>query len=148
MIGFDLRDRTQKDLGLIYSSWMNIYRDGGKVHPAINQRLHHDHHAVVEELLETGECRVLCSAQDPDLIVGFAVFSGDCLHWVGVKKVYWRMSAARMLLAGLPLARCSHMTDRGSRLLHKFGELRYDESVLEHLQTKRTRGAHGKAEVR
>lgn len=59
--------------------------------------------------------RVACDPSDETTILGYAVLTGDELHYVYVRKDFWRMGVARALLAGLTVVSHSFRTDAGDR---------------------------------
>lgn len=52
----------------------------------------------MEHSIKTGEVFVACLTDDPDLILGYAVFKGPTLEWVFVKHIYRLHGIARLLL--------------------------------------------------
>jgi GNAT superfamily N-acetyltransferase len=59
--------------------------------------------------------RVACDPTDEDTIVGYAVLTGDELHYVYVRQTLWKQGIARLLLDGLVVKTHSFRTTVGER---------------------------------
>lgn len=42
--------------------------------------------------------KIACLKEDPEIIIGYAVFEGPALHWVHVKKEFRKMGVAKQLI--------------------------------------------------
>ncbi len=57
--------------------------------------------------------RIACDPSDEDTILGFAVLTGDELHYVYVRQSLWKQGIARVLLEGLTVKSHSFRTASG-----------------------------------
>jgi ribosomal protein S18 acetylase RimI-like enzyme len=60
-----------------------------------------NHQKIIEKKYNDGEivCLVACLNEDPDIILGFAVFGTDyTLHYIAVKSPYRKLGVAKALL--------------------------------------------------
>lgn len=77
-----------------------------------------NYHPFLERLLDAPgmEITVAALAEDPDVIIGYSVYTGTTLHYIFCKKAWRGIGVARSLLP-LNLTAVSHLTDLGRRLL-------------------------------
>jgi GNAT superfamily N-acetyltransferase len=54
------------------------------------------------ELLGVADIRVLCTKEDPNLIIGYAISHGPKLVFMYVKKDYRGQGLSKLLTKGLP----------------------------------------------
>jgi Acetyltransferase (GNAT) family len=98
---FLTRHRTENDSNLIYSSWLqSLYqKDPYKFIP---QSIYFKHQAIlIKQLLDRSQVLILCFPEDPDEVVGYAVYEikNDIpiIHYLYVKLPYRK----RKLMTGL-----------------------------------------------
>jgi hypothetical protein len=105
------------DVGFIYSTWLKGLYYGNDWFRAIPQELYYDHyHQVIEKLLFNSTTTVACLSEDPDVIIGYAVYSKDTLHWVFVKNPWRKLGVAKKLIPD-NIKRVTHLTILGKKLL-------------------------------
>lgn len=112
---FDIRPFNADDTAFLFKSWLDSYRysDWGK---QLDSRTYYDgHHAAIERVLENPRTRVVvaCLPDTPYVDLGFAVSTGDTLHYVFVKRQARQFGVGSALLAALdlpPAPRISHVT--------------------------------------
>lgn len=108
---FSIRAATQEDRPLIFATWLRAYRHGSHFPRRIPDPLYFaEHHAIAEELLDRSVVRVATPVDDPDVILGWAVFetlepeasdptSPVAVHFVYVKPPFRQAGVARALLS-------------------------------------------------
>lgn len=62
--------------------------------------------------------KVACLKDSPDVILGYAVYEGHCLHWVQCKQA-WRGIGIAKLLCPETITTVSHLTRLGKTLMFK-----------------------------
>ncbi len=110
---FNVRNANPDDFPLIFATWLRSYRHGGQFTRRIPERVYFArHHRVIERLLDSCSVRVAASAEDTDVILGWAVLEPGCVHFVYVKPAFRRMGLASALLADVnwPATSYSHET--------------------------------------
>ncbi len=84
--------------------------------------------------------RIACDPADEDTILGFAVLTGDELHYVYVRQTLWKQGIARLLLDGMIIKTHS------SRTLSGVGRLRPQERGWAY-KARTLKGGDGKIQV-
>ncbi len=84
--------------------------------------------------------RIASDPEDDDTILGFAVLTGDELHYVYVRQALWKQGIARLLLDGLDIKTHSFSTPSG------VGRLRPQERGWT-FAPRTLRGGDGKIQV-
>ena len=116
---------TPGELPLIYSSWLETFRDGNHPRP-VQKHLYYDRqHLVIERILARPTTTVLmvCPEDDPSTIVGWLCWEitldGWVVHYMFVKAAFREMGVGSSLLrvAGIDPDRAifSHWTDDWKR---------------------------------
>lgn len=116
-----VREGVESDHPFIYASWLKGLRYGNDWFSLIeSDHYYKNYHAVIEHLLNDPNTTVLiaCLQEDPDVILGFSVSSGDRLHWVFVKQRWRKIGIARSL-APTQVSSVSHLTDAGKSILKR-----------------------------
>ena len=114
-----IRNLEESDLPFIFSTWLKGLYHGNLMFSKINQDLFYSkYHVVLENLLKQSSVMVCCLEDEPDVILGYSVFSSPRLHWVFVKKAWRKMGIAKSLLPQ-DLTEVSHLTKLGETLMKK-----------------------------
>lgn len=85
------------------------------------------YHALLERLLRTEglTVTVACLKDDTDVVLGYAVSTGGCLHYIFVKKAWRKIGLGKSLLPK-DLKSVSHLTEVGRSLLRKHPSVYFD----------------------
>ncbi len=122
-----IREARPDDKSFIYSSWLKGLRFGNKWFEAIDQDTYFQrYHDVIEALLSRPDTsvKVACLVEDPDVILGYSVYTGQTVHFVFVKRAWRGIGIARSLVPP-DLTTVTHLTDSGKAILIKH-HLKFD----------------------
>lgn len=101
-----LRPATQNDVPFIFSAWLKSYRNNPWVKNAPNAVYYKYHHELVEKMLSRSATIIAHPDDDPEQILGFAVFEerGGLVvcHYVYVKQPFRRQNIASEILNAVP----------------------------------------------
>lgn len=103
------------DRGLIFSTWLKGLRYANDWFKHIDQDAYfHHYQQVLESYFNRPDinCSVACLREDPDVILGYAVYEPHVLHWVFVKPAWRRIGIAKMLVPP-GIKTVSHLTHIG-----------------------------------
>lgn len=77
---------------------------------------------IVAQLIRDKDVIVACLADEPDVILGYAIVSGAVLHYVFVKEAWRKQGIAKRMLDGLQINCVTHLTNVGNciRMKHKW----------------------------
>lgn len=98
---YTIRDVTADDVPFIMSTWLKGLKFGNSWFKLINDKIFFQvYHAFLQNLLIKPDTtiKIACLKSDPDVILGYAVYTGDHLHWVHVKKAWRNIGIARDLV--------------------------------------------------
>lgn len=116
-----IRDMQPEDKNFIYASWLRGLYYGESWFSLIpkNEFMQH-YHKVIDFILNkpTVTIKIACLKEDADVILGYAVFEKDKLHWVFVKKNWRTIGIARDLVPSTTKT-VTHLTKVGVSILHK-----------------------------
>ena len=95
------RDPCADDLSFIFASWLKSYRNSDPCTHMLNEVYYGNHKKVVERLLKESQVIMVCNADEPDHIFGYAVYdyigTMPLLHYIYVKQPYRRFGIAHQL---------------------------------------------------
>lgn len=115
------RDATPADSGFIFATWLRGLRYGNSwfelIESVVYFKVYHD---FIESILNrpTTVIKIACLKDDPEVILGYSVYSGTSLHWVFVKKAWRSIGIARSLVP-TNTTTVTHMTNVGLSILKK-----------------------------
>lgn len=113
-----LRAATVNDRAFIFSTFLKGVRFGMDLYSEIDEKVFFEQYPkVVETLLSRSEISVMCLAEDPDVILGYAVRQGSVLHWTFVKKAWRKQGIAAKLCEGV--TEVTHLTRPGTDIKNK-----------------------------
>lgn len=113
-----VREGREEDKGLIYSTWLKGLRFGNEWFGAIEQDAYFSaYHRVIESILAAPSTvvTVACLVEDPDVVLGYSVCSGDRIHWTFVKRAWRRIGIAKSLTSSNATT-VTHLTDVGKSI--------------------------------
>lgn len=118
-----IRDALQEDINFIYATWLRSYRSGSSIgRQARNTVYYREYNKVIDHLLNSSTIKVACLDDDPLIILGYAVFDRDNIHYIFVKEAFRRLGIARRLVESsliLPET-CTHTTFIADKIIDKF----------------------------
>lgn len=116
-----IRNMQESDLPLVYATWLKGQRNGNSWFKSIDQDIYFSgYKKVVEGRIASSECKVSCLETDPDVVLGYSIYSPDhkVLHWVYVKKAWRKMGIAKSLLPS-GIEQVTSLTRLGRLILKK-----------------------------
>lgn len=117
-----IRAANEGDKNFIYATWLRGLYHGSLFWACTTAKEFYKYMGqnVTEVLSRPGvEVRVVSVADEPSLILGYAVFEGPTLHWVYVKAEGRSQGLARKLLEGHSIERVSNLTTVGDAIRRK-----------------------------
>jgi hypothetical protein len=101
MTQIKIRNFLPTDINFLTHAWTNTYersRNNDYIRP---EKYKNFMAKMISATLNRAECKVACSLEDPNEILGFAVYEDALLHFVYVKTAYRTLGVATALLANL-----------------------------------------------
>lgn len=96
------RDMAAEDNAFVYNSWLKSFRNGTMNRNVDNSIYFHNHHKLIDKILQRSTIVVCCDAKDPKIIFGYVVYEkidGQfVLHYIYVKNIYRKLGIAKKLL--------------------------------------------------
>ena len=89
------------DFEFILKSWLRAHCHGSKEAQLAGRHYWTHHREIAMRILARAAVLVATWAKDPSVVAGFAVTEAGRVHFVYVRKSFWRMGIARRLLAGM-----------------------------------------------
>jgi GNAT superfamily N-acetyltransferase len=119
------RDKVEGDIPFIFASWLKGLRFGNDWYGLIDSKVYFKvYHEFIEMLLAKPDVtvKVACMKDTPDVILGYAVYSGSRLDWVYVKDRWRGLGVAKDLIPN-NITSVSHVTDTGRSILKKHSDI-------------------------
>lgn len=95
------RDGKPDDENMILATWVQGLYHSNQNEPwfaSVPQYIfNEEYRKIIKQLLAKPgiEKRIACLNEDEDVVLGYAIFEGDTLHWVYVKSSWRRLGIAR-----------------------------------------------------
>lgn len=90
--------REPHDDACIYSTWRNQAYYSALMKPEGNPTVFFKRVSrIIQNILKSAQVRIACLYDDPHIIIGYAVYTGDHLNWIYVKQEYRNKGIASML---------------------------------------------------
>jgi GNAT superfamily N-acetyltransferase len=96
-----LRPMEDGDFEYILKSWLRAHCHGSKEAQLAGKSYWTEHRQLVMNLLGRAATLVATWSKDPHLVIGFTTTEAGKVHFVYVRRNFWRMGIARRLLAGM-----------------------------------------------
>lgn len=115
------RVNEPEDFNFIIATWLNGLFHGNTWFNEIDKEIYFkNYHPLLELLLknEKTEINIACLKDSPDVILGYAVYTGKTLHYLYVKEV-WRHIGIATFLIPSGIQQVSHLTNTGLSILKK-----------------------------
>lgn len=112
------------DAPLVMATWLNGNRYGNSYFEDI---VAHDYFRVygkhIKKILTMPETRIdiACLESDPNMIIGYIVYTNESIHWMFTKKDYRKQGIAKMLYGQKKIAIATSKTKIGQSLIKKLG---------------------------
>lgn len=119
-----IRPTNVFDRNFVLSTWLKGQYYGSSYFRDIPQDLYFEKYANhIHQILWDPEVKVTvaCDERFPIWIVGFAVFKGDSLYWIHVKRDYRNQGIASLLLTGQSITIVRALTKTGRLIAHSKG---------------------------
>lgn len=116
-----VRDWVESDKSIILASWLNGLRYGNDWFSLIDSKAYfYTYHTILETLLSRPETqiKIACLKDDPEVVLGYAVFTGNRLDWVFVKKAWRNIGIANQLVPD-NIQVVTHVTKPGKAIMLK-----------------------------
>ena len=127
-----VRNVKMEDKNFIMATWLRgmFYGDTwfGQIPKDIFMT---NYHKILEALVTapTTTITVSCLLEDPDVILGYSVYTGKKLHWVFVKSA-WRSIGIAKSLIPQGVDTVTHLTKVGSGILRKHPEVVFNPFAI------------------
>lgn len=114
-----IREGVADDLLFILRTWASGLYYGNDFYKKIDKTDYFEKYPIIlQNLIGRSSVHVACLSEDPDIIVGYVVFTSNVLHYVYVKKAWRKLGVAKSLLPK-EVNVCTHLTKVGASLLPK-----------------------------
>jgi len=123
-----IRSGVMDDRNFIFATWLKGLRFGNEWFGLIDSKAYFAvYHAVIEALLSKPNVtvKVACLKEEPNVILGYAVYSGTRLDWVHVKKSWRNIGLAKDLVPE-GITTVSHVTETGRNIIKKRGNISFN----------------------
>lgn len=112
-IPITLRPAVDSDLSFFFSSTLQSYFYSSPTIRGLLPSVYYPaHKALLYKLLARSKLEMACSAEDLNIILGFALTEGLDVHYMYVKRAFRRFGIARELLRNIGYSfQASHWTD-------------------------------------
>src|ERR1700744_4453926 len=96
-----VRDLQDGDRNFILATWLRGLRYGNDWFGAIESEVYFKvYQGVIETILNDPRVtvKIACLKEDPEVVLGYAIYSGNRLDWVFVKKMWRGIGIAKSLI--------------------------------------------------
>lgn len=92
--------QKDQDSPFIYATWRNSWYYGLKTKPKESPQLSFiKKTAEIKEVLEIAKVIIACLEDSPEIIIGYAISTGNELNWIYVKKDYRKKGIGKLLMS-------------------------------------------------
>ena len=127
-----IRDAHPEDINFIYATWLRSYRTGSSIgRQSRNTIYYREYNKVIDQILNSSTIKIACLDEDELIILGYAVFDRENIHYIFVKEAFRRLGIAKRLVESsliLPET-CTHSTYLAEAVIEKF-KLTYNPFLL------------------
>ncbi len=123
-----IRDAVDADRDFIFATWLRGLRYGNDWFEAIDSIAYFQiYHAALERALDNSNnsIKVACLKDDPEVILGYAVYAGNRVDFVFVKKA-WRSIGIAKSLIPVTMDTVTHLTKVGVSILKKHPKVKFN----------------------
>ncbi len=119
---------TMDDAPFIFSTWLKGLRFGNDWYGLIESKAYFEvQHKLIEQILSKPNVtvRVACLKDEPNVILGYAVYAGSRVDWIHIKKSWRGIGLVKDLLPN-NITTVSHLTAVGRTMMKKRGNLTFN----------------------
>lgn len=116
---FFIRDAVEGDYTFIYATFLRGLYYGDESFKRVDKDLFmENYHYILDHMLhiEGINIKMCVLSEDPEVILGYAVYKGPRLDWVFVKKAWRKIGIAKSLVPS-DITTVSHLTTVGEAIL-------------------------------
>lgn len=123
MTNITIRGLEVGDANFIYSTFLRGVKYGSDFYKATEESIFFaEYQKVLEGILNRPVNVVIASLSDePDVILGWAIYDTKTLYYVYTKEAWRRQGIATKLLVGSNISEVAHMTKLGEKIRTKKG---------------------------
>lgn len=108
-----IRPAQESDYPFIYATWLRSQYYGSPWFKKVEKDSFFDNYKLfIKRRLETSTVLVSCLFSDPDVVLGYVVYTGENLHWVYVKRAWRQMGIAKEMVPS-NITRVTSLTKMG-----------------------------------
>lgn len=110
---------AEVDKNYILATWLNGLRYGSSRFRQIESRFYFNtYNKLLNEILENPETEIsiICFKDDPEVILAYAVFKADTLHWAFTKPAWRNLGFAKSIIPP-SLKKVTHLTEKAKAYL-------------------------------
>ena len=123
-----IRDSNPGDINFILATWLRGLKYGNDWFQMIDPDIYFSiYQSAIEAILAKPNItvKVACLKDDPEVVVGYAVYANQRLDWVFVKKAWRGIGIAKSLIPD-DIKTVSHITAVGKKILHKHQGVKFN----------------------
>lgn len=136
-----LRSMSEDDLPCIYSTWRNSAYFGMEKREQNADKFFKKQTANISQVLSDALVRIACLKDDPNMIIGYSVSTGDHLDWIYVKVEFRNKGIGRLLFPKNIKTVTTRQTKIGAVIARK-KKLNFKENVSEQASKTERSGLH------
>jgi hypothetical protein len=128
---YTIRSPTAEDCPFIFATWLRGLRYGNELFGLIESDIYFEkYHEIIQKILTSPgvQVSIACLKDQPDVILGYSVFTGNRLHWVHVKSAWRNIGIARELVPSNTKL-VSHVTKVGASILKAHPSVRFNPFI-------------------
>jgi hypothetical protein len=112
-----VRDLQPGDESFVYSTWLkSLYHRSKLFNEVPADVFYANYHKHVEHLLRVSTVRVACLTEDQDVILGWAAYNKNTLHYAFTKQVWRSQGIQKKILDNHVITTVSCITDMGNKI--------------------------------
>lgn len=116
-MNISIRPYAPSDEAFLYSTMLRSLYYGNSYYNSIQQsKFFEVYPLVIAGLLRKSEVRVACLADEPDVILGYALLEPNVIHFVYVKEAWRKQGVAKALTAEHTAQYVTHITKIGNAI--------------------------------
>lgn len=121
MPNFIIRDFIDTDKYVIQSTWLNGLKFSSYWFRSIpNEVFFEQFKDYYYQIIKKSKTKVICLPDAPEVLLGYAVYTDNILHWVYVKLAFRKLGLAKALVPE-NISICTNLTKIGKSIADKKG---------------------------
>jgi GNAT superfamily N-acetyltransferase len=117
----EIRNYLSWDKNFIYQTWLKGLYYGNEFFKQMNaDDFYKNYEHVITRILMVPDLqiKVACLKEDAEVVLGYAIFKGDTLHWIFVKPTWRKLGIAKDLIPDT-IKSVTHLTKVGKSIKPK-----------------------------